>query len=114
MSDAPVLLWLRRELRLADNPALGAALDSGRPVLAVFVLDEVSPGAWAPGAAARWWLHHSLASLAADLARAGAPLVLRRGRIAQVLPELVRETGAVASRGPAKRRRRWRGPPGCR
>ncbi len=99
MSDAPVLLWLRRELRLADNPALGAALDSGRPVLAVFVLDEVSPGAWAPGAAARWWLHHSLASLAADLARAGAPLVLRRGRIAQVLPELVRETGAVAIHG---------------
>ncbi len=93
---APVLLWLRRELRLADNPALAAALASGRPVLPVYVLDETTPGAWAPGGASRWWLHHSLASLAAGLARAGAPLVLRRGRSTQVLPHLVRETGAVA------------------
>ena len=93
---APVLLWLRRELRLADNPALAAALAGGRPVLPVYVLDETTPGAWAPGGASRWWLHHSLLWLAADLARAGAPLVLRRGRIADVLPRLVRETGAVA------------------
>ncbi len=93
---APVLLWLRRELRLADNQALVAALASERPVLPVYVLDETTPGAWAPGGASRWWLHHSLSSLAAGLARAGAPLVLRRGRIAQALPRLVRETGAAA------------------
>ena len=48
-SSAPVLLWLRRELRLADNPALGAALASGRPVVVAFVLDDESPGPWAPG-----------------------------------------------------------------
>jgi deoxyribodipyrimidine photo-lyase len=89
------LLWLRRELRLADNAALAAALASGRPVLPVFILDETTPGPWAEGGAARWWLHHSLAALAADLAARGAKLVLRRGRIADVLPELVRETGAV-------------------
>lgn len=93
---APVLLWLRRELRLADNPALAAALASGRPVLPVYVLDETTPGAWAPGGASRWWLHHSLAALTAALAQAGAPLVLRRGPLAQVLPDLVRETNAVA------------------
>ena len=93
---APVLLWLRRELRLADNPALAAALASQRPVLPVYVLDEATPGPWAPGGASRWWLHHSLSSLAAALARTGAPLVLRRGRIAQALPQLLRETGAVA------------------
>ena len=29
--SAPVLLWLRRDLSLADNPALRAALASGRP-----------------------------------------------------------------------------------
>ncbi len=93
---APVLLWLRRELRLADNPALAAALASGRPVLPVYVLDETTPGTCAPGGASRWWLHHSLAALTAALARAGAPLVLRRGPLAQVLPDLVRETKAVA------------------
>jgi deoxyribodipyrimidine photo-lyase len=93
---APVLLWLRRELRLADNRALAAALATGRKVLPVFVLDEVTPGAWAPGGAGRWWLHMSLASLAADLRRAGTPLVLRRGRIGEVLPRLMHETGACA------------------
>ena len=94
-SAAPALVWLRRELRLHDNRALAAAIASGRPVLPVFVLDEQTPGAWAPGGAARWWLHHSLAALSADLAAAGAPLVLRRGRIADELPALVAATGAA-------------------
>jgi deoxyribodipyrimidine photo-lyase len=91
---SPVLLWLRRELRLTDNPALEAAMATGRPVLPVFVLDETSPGAWAPGGASRWWLHHSLAALQADLASCGAPLVLRRGRFEEVIPRLAAETGA--------------------
>ncbi len=91
----PTLLWLRRELRLRDNAALLAALATGRPVLPVFIHDETTPGAWAPGGASRWWLHHSLASLAADLAARGAPLVLRRGPIAQELPRLMAETNAA-------------------
>ncbi|CAH2599205.1 Deoxyribodipyrimidine photo-lyase [Rhodovastum atsumiense] len=93
---SPVLLWLHRELRLGDNRALLAAVASGQPVLPIFVLDDETPGAWRPGEASRWWLHHSLAALAADLARLGAPLLLRRGRIADILPSLVRETGASA------------------
>jgi deoxyribodipyrimidine photo-lyase len=93
--SAPVLLWLRRELRLADNPALAAAIASGRPVVPVFVLDDDSPGPWAPGGASRWWLHHSLAALSAELAGRGAALVLRRGRFAEVVPALAAEIGAV-------------------
>ena len=92
---APVLLWLRRELRLSDNPALLAALATGRPVVPIFVLDEASPGAWAPGGASRWWLHHSLAALGAELAARGAPLVLRRGRLDFEIARLVAETGAI-------------------
>jgi deoxyribodipyrimidine photo-lyase len=92
---APALVWLHRELRLADNPALDAALASGRPVLPVFVLDEAGPGAWAPGGASRWWLHHSLAALAADLSARGGALVIRRGAWAEALPRLVGETGAA-------------------
>ncbi len=91
----PVLLWLRRELRLHDNAALIAACATGRPVLPVFVLDDETPGAWRPGGASRWWLHHSLTALAADLAARGAPLILRRGRLDAVLAALVRETRAV-------------------
>ncbi|MFN0184682.1 MAG: cryptochrome/photolyase family protein, partial [Aquabacterium sp.] len=50
---------------------------------------------WAPGGASRWWLHHSLAALDADLAARGAPLVLRRGRFDFEIARLVAETGAV-------------------
>ena len=51
------------------------------------------------GAAQRWWLHHSLAALRADLARLGVPLVLRQGRASVELAALARETGACAIHG---------------
>lgn len=92
----PVILLLRRELRLADNPALIAAIASGQPVLPVFVLDDASAGAWQAGGASRWWLHQSLRSLAAGLAGCGASLVLRRGRIDVEIPRLAAEIGASA------------------
>ncbi len=94
--NAPVIVWLRRELRIADNPALAAAVESGRPVVVVYVLDDESAGPWRPGGASRWWLHHSLTSLGAGLAALGGRLVLRRGRFDAVIPALVAETGAVA------------------
>jgi deoxyribodipyrimidine photo-lyase len=91
---SPVLLWMRRDLRLRDNAALAAAIATGREVIAAFVLDEAGPEVWAPGGASRWWLHHSLQSLAADLAKCGAGLVLRRGTFETQIPALVAETGA--------------------
>ena len=57
------ILWFRQDLRLADNPALAAAVARGRPVLALYLLDDETPGAWRPGGAGRWWLHHSLVAL---------------------------------------------------
>ena len=89
-----MILWFRHDLRLADQPALSAAVASGRPILALYVLDEDSPGVWAMGGASRWWLHYSLTELAGLLADRGVPLVLRRGPARQVLPALVGETGA--------------------
>jgi deoxyribodipyrimidine photo-lyase len=96
MSDSPVIVWFRQDLRLVDNPALAAAVDSGRPVLPFYLLDDETPGRWRPGGASRWWLHHSLAALADDLVGRGAPLLLRRGRADDVLPALAAETGAAA------------------
>ncbi|WP_439579575.1 cryptochrome/photolyase family protein [Elioraea sp.] len=95
-TGAPVLLWFRQDLRLTDNPALAAAIASGRPVVPVYVLDRETPGRWAPGGASLWWLHHSLTALAASLTDRGAGLVLRRGRAAEVIPAMVAETGASA------------------
>ncbi|HEX8447895.1 MAG TPA: deoxyribodipyrimidine photo-lyase [Sphingomonas sp.] len=94
MTD-PVLVWFRQDLRLADQPALAAAAAAG-PVIAVYVLDDAAPGAWAIGGAQRWWLHHSLTSLAADLHAHGVPLILRRGDAVTTIAALAKETGAAA------------------
>lgn len=89
---APVIMWFRRDLRLDDNPALDAASRHGGPVMPLFILDPDEM----PGAASRWWLHHSLASLSEALRKCGASLILRRGRPAEILPRLIIETGAGA------------------
>ncbi|MEQ8967304.1 MAG: deoxyribodipyrimidine photo-lyase [Azospirillaceae bacterium] len=94
--DSPIIVWFRLDLRLADNPALRAAVDSGRRVVPLFILDDADAGPWKPGGATRWWLHGSLERLAADLAERGAPLVLRAGKAADVLDTLIEETGAGA------------------
>ncbi|MGM1016367.1 MAG: cryptochrome/photolyase family protein [Actinomycetota bacterium] len=93
---SPTIVWFRDDLRLADNPALRAAIDRGEPVIALYILDEESPGVRPLGGAARWWLHHSLDSLAERLAERGSPLVLRRGRAERIVSELVADTGATA------------------
>jgi deoxyribodipyrimidine photo-lyase len=90
----PVLLLFRDDLRLADNPAVEAAARAGRPVAALFVLDEESPGIRPPGGAARWWLHHSLAALGRDLDRLGVRLALARGPAAETVPAVARALSA--------------------
>jgi deoxyribodipyrimidine photo-lyase len=89
-------VWLRDDLRIADNPALSAAATSGRPVVVVFVLDDGSAEIRPIGSASRWWLHYSLASLGQRLSALGTSLVLRRGAAERVISELVEESGAGA------------------
>ncbi len=95
-TGAPVIWWIRQDLRVTDNAALLAALTARAPVLPVYVLDDEAAGPWAPGGAGRWWLHHSLASLAESLRTRGASLILRRGRAEEILPALAAEVGARA------------------
>ncbi len=90
----PVILWFRRDLRLSDNPALAAALKAQCPVLPVYVLDE-TPGIRPLGSASRWWLDKSLQALHADLLKRGSRLILRRGVAADIIADLVRETGSA-------------------
>lgn len=90
---SPSIVWLRRDLRLADQAALLAAASEG-PVIPVYVLDDETPRHFRMGAASRWWLHHSLASLDRQLRKIGSQLVLRRGKCHEELAAIRRETGA--------------------
>ncbi len=85
---SPSILWFRQDLRLFDNRSLIAAADNG-PLVATYILDDHI------GGAQRWWLHHSLRALAADLAKHGVPLILRRGDAVTELKSLMKETGAA-------------------
>ena len=86
------LVWLRRDLRLADNPALAAACQRYQRVLPVFIWAPEEEAPWQPGGASRWWLHHSLAALQKSL----PALRLRAGDSLAELRKLIAETGATA------------------
>ena len=90
----PSLLWLRRDLRLADNPALAAALEGADRLLPVYIHAPEEEDPWQPGAASRWWLHHSLTALGAQLAERGSRLVIARGETLGTLRRLIQASGA--------------------
>jgi deoxyribodipyrimidine photo-lyase len=85
-----VLLWLKRDLRLADHPALTLAAGLG-PVLPVYIVD---PAQWSgPDASSRQWefVAESLADLRQALTGLGLPLVIRTGPAVEVLERLCRQ-----------------------
>jgi len=92
----PIIVWFRQDLRLADNPALIHAAQSGQPVVCLYILDDKTPGHWRMGGASRWWLHKSLAALSEALQDKGCKLVLRCGKAADVLNDVIKETGATS------------------
>jgi len=90
------IVLFRRDLRLADNPALVAACAKHDRILPTYIHapDEQAP--WAPGAASRWWLHHGLEALHGQLAAQGGDLHLLAGDTLDHLRALIRATGAIA------------------
>jgi len=90
------LLWFRQDLRLADNPALLAAVRHGGPIIPVFIWSPEEEGQWQPGAASRWWLHQSLSQLDASLRQRGSRLIIRRGPTLKAIRELVDHSAATA------------------
>ncbi len=97
-------MWFRRDLRMADNPALLAAREAG-DVLPLFVVD---PAIWGKSGDPR---RHFLVGCLADLLEAtDGHLVVRHGRPEDVVPAVVREVGAASvhiagDTGPYGRRR---------
>ena len=107
MSPATNILWFRQDLRLHDHPALHAAMADGARILPVYILDT-SKIAWPLGGASKWWLHHSLASLAKSLEAAGARLILRRGNPAAALASLAEQASAAAVHATIAHEPHWR------
>jgi deoxyribodipyrimidine photo-lyase len=103
MSQPPVILWFRRDIRLADHPALvaaaAAAKERGAPLLPIFIWE---PGLIAgPRASANrtWFLRESLLELGASLRAIGSDLVELQGPAASSLPRLIGELRAAGSTG---------------
>jgi len=84
--------WIRRDIRLHDTPALAGALEKGRGVLPVFVLDEHLLAK--PAEKRQAFLFSGLRALEDDLHRLGSGLVVRSGDPAEVLPQLASEIEA--------------------
>lgn len=99
--------WIRRDLRLLDQPALLAAASAGE-VVPLFVLDDalLRPS----GAPRRAFLAHALHALDQQLRHHGPGLVVRRGSPTKVIPAVAAEAQASsvhisADFGPYGRRR---------
>lgn len=87
------LVWFRKDLRLADNPAWSRAIAEEREVVPVYIHSEEEAGHWAMGGASRWWLHHALEDLDRQLRRSGSRLIIRRGGSEEVLRGLMEQEG---------------------
>lgn len=87
----PAIIWFGRDLRLADHPALNAAVRSGRPLICIYIKEAFQGVSLLPGAASNWWLHHSLRQHAQALRKLGAELKLLSGEASVLLPHLIRK-----------------------
>lgn len=94
MTLPATIWWIRRDARLADNTALHEAVHSGGAVIPLYIHAPGEEHPWEPGAASRWWQHHSLAALDKALRRRNSRLIIRRGESLQVLRQVAGETGA--------------------
>jgi deoxyribodipyrimidine photo-lyase len=89
----PQIVWLKRDLRLADHAPLAAAARSGGPVAALYI---VEPDYWKlPDVSRRHWhfIHDCLAELHGALADRGQTLSVRTGPVPEVLQDLLNRLG---------------------
>jgi deoxyribodipyrimidine photo-lyase len=93
---ANAIVWFRNDLRLADHPALHAALDAGYVPIPVYIHAPEEEGDWAPGGATLAWRHRSLAALDADLRRRGSRLRIFHAPTLQTLQTLAAACDAEA------------------
>ena len=74
-----VIVWFRLDLRLKDNWALNAAIQSGYPILPLYIDYEDQKPDWKVQGASAWWLHHALQSLENNLKFFSSRLIIAKG-----------------------------------
>jgi deoxyribodipyrimidine photo-lyase len=87
-----VVVWFRRDLRVADHPALTEAAERARVVVPLFVLDDQALVRVAPARA--WYLRGALQELDRALRSRGSRLLLRTGDPVEIVPDVARAVGA--------------------
>jgi deoxyribodipyrimidine photo-lyase len=93
-SQGTSVVWFRRDLRLADHPALERARRRG-PVVCLFVVDPAILGRRHHRAPERLkFLRAGLEELGSRLRERGVPLVIREGHPADAVPRVCTEAGA--------------------
>lgn len=95
MSNPVQLVWFKRDLRVQDHRPLCEAAQRG-PVVCLYVYEPELHGSAEFTPAHLVFLRESLVSLRRSLHELGGALVLRRGRVTEVLHALRRETSFAA------------------
>lgn len=86
--------WIRRDLRLSDNPALYAATEDAEQVIPLFIIDPKLVNTTRTGVKRLAFLYAGLRELNASLRSRGGRLFVRHGEPATVLEELTATTGS--------------------
>lgn len=92
-SGSASIVWFRNDLRVADNPALRAAVDRGAPIVCVYILQADGREF---GGASKWWLNQSISRLSDTIQKLGGTLILRKGDAPEILSGLVKDAAADA------------------
>ena len=90
----PSILWFRVDLRLSDNPAFQKAIELGKPIIPIYILDDDDANNRKLGDASKWWLHNSLKSIHSELEKVGSKILFFKGNAEGVIKKIIEETNA--------------------
>lgn len=93
--ERPVLVWIRNDLRLHDNPAIFEAVSRGQPVVLLYIFDTNTESPSSPGGASRVWLEQALECFGTQVMHRGFGWVIREGASLDVLRGVIRESLAT-------------------
>jgi len=85
------IFWFRRDLRLDDNMGLNMALESGLPVLAIFIFDDEILDSLPKNDARVSFIYSALKEIDKRLKEKNSSLLIKKGNITKVWISLIAE-----------------------